>query len=235
MGGHLDDEGCIMFSYRLVAVAFVCGLLGAASPLCAQSPSLEDPPTPTAGYGGSTQSAVIRVAINRGDIESMPQLVESLLDAITQLSSFRKPATIPHVTRASREEIERTICDGPCMVKAWYRPDEGVFLDETLRPESNLIHRSILLHELVHFVQEENGEGANLDPCHRWVQREQQAYELQAQYLAVIGDDSGLMQKVSAQSALVGARTVCRGWDRPADAAEQPRQVFTGARSAPRQ
>jgi hypothetical protein len=173
--------------------------------------------------------------MDRVDIESMPQLVDSLLEAITRLSSFRKPTTIPHVTRVSREEIERTICDGPCMVKAWYLPGEGVFFDETLRPEANLIHRSILLHELVHFVQEENGEAANLDPCRRWVQREQQAYELQAQYLAVIGDDTGFMQKVSAQSSLVGARTVCRGWDHPADTAEQPRQAFTGARPAARQ
>ena len=224
-----------MYSYRLVAVAVACGLLGAARAACAQSSSPDDTQAPTAGYGQSVHSAASRVVIDQGDIESMPQLVDSLLDAITQLSSFRKPATIPHVTRVSREEIERTICDGPCMVKAWYLPDEGVFFDETLRPETNLIHRSILLHELVHFVQEENGEAANLDPCRRWVQREQQAYELQAQYLAVIGDDSGFMQKVSAQSSLVGARTVCRGWNRPADAAEQPRQAFTGARPAVRQ
>ena len=224
-----------MFSYRLAAVALLCGLLGAAGAACAQASSPDDTQTPPAGYSQSVQSAVTRVVIDRGDIESMPRLVDSLLDTITQLSNLRKPATIPYVTRTSREEIERTICDGPCMVKAWYLPDEGVFLDETLRPESNLIHRSILLHELVHFVQEENGEAANLDACHRWVEREQQAYELQAQYLAVIGDDTGFMQKVSAQSSLVGARTVCRGWDHPADTAEQPRQAFTGARPAVRQ
>jgi|SRR5215207_7720995 len=225
----------IMFSDGLVAVAFAGGLLGAAGAACAQSFAPDDTQSPAAGFGQNVHSAATRVVIDRGDIESMPQLVDSLLDAIIRLSSFRKPATVPHVTRVSREQIEHTICDGPCTVKAWYLTDEGVFFDETLRPEINLIHRSILLHELVHFVQEENGEAANLDPCRRWVQREQHAYELQAQYLAVIGDDSGFMQKVSAQSSLVGTRTVCRGWNHPADAAEQPRQALTGARAAVRQ
>src|SRR4029079_13209669 len=116
--GDLDDERCIMFSYRLVAVAQACRLLGAATAACAEAPSPDDTQTPPAAY---------RRSIDRGDIESMPQLVESLLDAITKLSTFRKPDTIPHVNRATREEIERTICDGPCMVKAWYVPGEGIF------------------------------------------------------------------------------------------------------------
>jgi hypothetical protein len=116
-----------MLSDGLVAVAFACGLLGAAGAACAQSSAPDDTQAPTAGYGQSVQSAATRVAIDRGDIDSMPRLVDSLLDAITRLSSFRKPATVPHITRVSREQIERTICDGPCMVKAWYLPGDGVF------------------------------------------------------------------------------------------------------------
>jgi hypothetical protein len=171
--------------------------------------------------------------VDRGNIESMPQLIDSLLDTITRLSSYQRPATPPQVTRVSRAEIERSICNGPCMVKAWYLPDEGLFFDESLTPESNLIHRSILLHELVHFVQEANRAGARLDACHRWVQREQQAYELQAQYLALIGDQSEFVQRVSLQSTLVAGRTVCRGFEHPANASAQARQVFTEPRPAP--
>jgi len=225
-----------MFSDGLVALAVACGLLGVSSTACAQSLSADE-----LDRGSQIErsenglSAATHSLIDRADIQSMPQLVDSLIDAITRLSSFRKPSGLPPVTRVSRAEIERTICDGPCMVKAWYLPDGGVFFDDTLTPETNLIHRSILLHELVHFVQEFNGEAAGLDPCHRWVQREQQAYEVQARYLALIGDESGFMQKVSAQSALVASRTVCRGFNRPADAAERPRQAFSAARPAVRE
>jgi hypothetical protein len=226
-----------MFSDRLVALGLACGLLGAAGAACAQSVAPDDPARrSTADYSQDAQSAATPVFIDRGQIESLPQLIDSLIDAITRLSSFRKPATMPRVTRVSRAEIERTICSGPCMVKAWYLPGEGIFFDESLTPETNLIHRSILLHELVHFVQEVNGDAAALDPCHRWVQREQQAYELQAQYLALIGDDSGSMQRVSMQSTLVGSRTVCRGFDQPANASAPPRQIFMETRPpAPRQ
>jgi len=216
-----------MFSDGLVALGLACGLLGAAGAKCAQSDSPDDPVHISTDYSQHAQSAATNVFFDRSDVESMPQLIDSLVDAITRLSSFRKPATMPHITRVSRAEIERSICSGPCMVKAWYVPDEGVFFDESLTPETNLIHRSILLHELVHFVQEANGEAEGLDPCHRWVQREQQAYELQARYLALIGDDSGLGQRVSTQSSLVASRTVCRGFDHPANASEQSPQIFT--------
>ena len=147
-----------MFSDGLAALGLVCGLLGAAGAACAQSASPDDSvPRSTVDYSQDAQRAATNIFIDRGDIESMPQQIDSLVDAITRLSSFRKPATMPHITRVSRAEIERTICNGPCMVKAWYVPDEGVFFDESLTPETNLIHRSILLHELVHFVQEVNG------------------------------------------------------------------------------
>jgi len=222
-----------MFSDRLVVLGLACGLLGAAGTVCAQSASSEDPPyESTVEYRSDAHRAAMNGFIDRGTIESMPQLLDSLLDTITQLSSFQRPATPPRVTRVSRAEIEHSICSGPCMVKAWFLPDEGLFFDESLTPESNLIHRSILLHELVHFVQEANGAGARLDACHRWVQREQQAYELQAQYLALVGDQSEFVQRVSLQSSLIASRTVCRGFEQPTNASAQSRQIYTEPRPA---
>jgi hypothetical protein len=209
-----------MFSDGLVALGLGCALLGATGVVCAQSAGSGDPVRrPLAGIGQDAHVVPTNVVVDASGSESMPQLIDSLLDAITQLSNYRKPATLPQVIRVSRAQIERTICDGPCAVKAWYLPGEGVYIDEDLHPETNLIHRSILLHELVHFMQEAGGEASALDACHRWVQREQQAYELQAQYLALTGDDSGFQQRVSAQATLVGMRTVCRSSSHPANAA----------------
>jgi len=219
-----------MFSHGLLLVGLALGLLGAAGPARAQSVSPDDgahDPGATVGYGHAATNDLI----DRGDIQSIPQLVDSLLQTIIGLTNYRKPATAPHVTKISQAEIERTICSGPCAVKAWYLPEEGIFLDENLTPETNLIHRSILFHELVHFVQDVNGEAASLDACHRWLQREQQAYELQYHYLALLGDNSNFMHMVGNQSSLITSRTVCRGWDHPADA-DHPRQVFRSAGQA---
>lgn len=223
-----------MLSRGLLLFGLALGLLGAAGPAHAQSVSPDDGahnPGATVSYGQGSHADATNDLIDRGDIESMPQLVDSLLQTIIGLTHYRKPGTAPRVTKVSRAQIEQTICNEPCAVKAWYLPEEGIFLDESLTPETNLIHRSILFHELVHWVQDVNGEAASLDPCHRWLQREQQAYELQYRYLALIGDNSNFMQMVGNQSWLITNRTVCRGWDHPADT-DHPRQVFRSAEQA---
>jgi hypothetical protein len=220
-----------MLSHGLRLFGLALGLLGAAGPAHAQSVSPDEGahnPGATVGYGHESDAVTTNALIDRGDIESMPQLVDSLLQTIIGLTHYRKPGATLRVTKVSRAQIERTICNEPCAVKAWYLPEEGIFLDESLTPETNLIHRSILFHELVHWVQDVNGEAASLDPCHRWLQREQQAYELQYRYLALIGDNSNFMQMVGNQSSLITSRTVCRGWNHPAEA-DQPRQVFRSA------
>src|SRR5690349_23258731 len=86
LGGHLGHEGCIMFSDSLVVLGLACGLLGAAGSACAQSVSTDDAQSPNPSVRSSTHAV-----IDRRDMESMPQLIESLLEAITQLSSFRRP------------------------------------------------------------------------------------------------------------------------------------------------
>ena len=71
--------------------------------------------------------------------------------------------------------------------RAFYRPGEGIYLDDSLKPEANLFDRSILLHELVHYVQDMSGERADVKPCLRWYQREQEAYAIQKVFLGMTG------------------------------------------------
>jgi hypothetical protein len=200
-----------MFSDRSLVLILAFVLPGAAGSAHAQS-FLPDE------AGRRPGDAAHALLIDRSDVESIPQLVDSLLQALSKLSSYGKPATTPRVSKVSRAEIERTVCDGPCAVKAWYMPGEGIFLDDSLTPETNLVHRSILFHELVHFVQDVNGEADSMDACHRWLHREREAYELQNQYLARIGDNGSYMQMAGNQSWLASNRHVCRAWDGPADA-----------------
>jgi hypothetical protein len=43
-----------------------------------------------------------------------------------------------------------------------------VYLDEAMDPETNVFARSVLLHELVHYVQDMNEELIELKDCERW-------------------------------------------------------------------
>ncbi len=56
-----------------------------------------------------------------------------------------------------------------------------------MNPETNVFARSVLLHELVHFVQDINRELASVRDCERWYRREQEAYAIQKRFLEMIG------------------------------------------------
>ncbi len=118
---------------------------------------------------------------------SSDELVPSLLDAIDQLSKYRRPKDVPVILRVAHAELEAMACPGKCGVLATYRSGEGIYLDDTLKPETNLFDRSIVLHELVHYVQDINHANADMEPCRRWYFREIEAYAIQKQYLTLIG------------------------------------------------
>ena len=83
--------------------------------------------------------------------------------------------------------VEQYACQKPCAALAVYRAGEGVYLDESLKPETNVFARSVLLHEIVHYVQDMNDELVNLKECERWYRREQEAYAVQKRFLEIVG------------------------------------------------
>jgi hypothetical protein len=115
------------------------------------------------------------------------QLVSSLLSAIDQLSKYPRPTFVPEIFRVPHERLQELACTSKCGVMATYQPGEGIFLDERLKPETNLFDRSVLLHELVHYVQELNRERGDARPCERWYYREIEAYAIQKSFLMLVG------------------------------------------------
>jgi hypothetical protein len=208
-----------MFSNVFRMLAMAAGLAGSWAVANADPPLPRNGAStaPNAGMYASVQapqSARLYRLIDRSEIDSMPQLVDSLLNTISAMSDYAKPGTAPPVTKVSRAEIERTICSGPCPVKAWHMPGEGIFMDDRLSPETDLVHRSILLHELVHYLQEINGEGASMDECDRWLYREREAYRLQNQYLGLIGNSTSYHLMVANESWIASNRNTCEMWRR---------------------
>jgi hypothetical protein len=116
------------------------------------------------------------------------ELVPALMSALDQLSKYPRPAHLPEIFRVPKERLHELACtSSKCGVLATYQPGEGIFLDERLEPETNLFDRSVLLHELVHYLQELNHERGEAKPCERWYYREIEAYAIQKTFLTLVG------------------------------------------------
>jgi len=105
------------------------------------------------------------------------------------VSGYPSPDGLPQIQRVSVAEMQQRICGGrSCAVKAFYHPEWGVYVDEALDIRNNAFDRSILLHELVHHLQNTTGKfDAVPNFCIRRHAQELEAYEIQNRYLAYQG------------------------------------------------
>jgi uncharacterized protein DUF6647 len=122
------------------------------------------------------------------DHSALVSLMVELFAAIRLVSGYPGPDTLPEVHAYSQAEIRQRLCAGrACRVKAYYHPDLGVIVDDTLDFEHDAFDRSILLHELVHHLQKTTGK---FEPvvsfCSRRISEELEAYEIQNRYLSEI-------------------------------------------------
>jgi hypothetical protein len=121
------------------------------------------------------------------DPVALAALLTELFLSIHDIGGYAVPEVYPEVRQISKIEIQQRACKGPCGVKAFYTPDEGVFIDETLDISRDVHARSILLHELVHYVQAESGRfDAMTNACVRSNRAEAEAYRVQNLYLVSI-------------------------------------------------
>ena len=81
------------------------------------------------------------------------QILVQLYAAISSVSEYGVPQEMPNAHMIPRAVVQDLACARPCQIVAFYHPDFGVVLDESLDLRSNLYHRSIVLHELVHHAQ----------------------------------------------------------------------------------
>lgn len=124
-----------------------------------------------------------------GQTQHIPtdRLVSDLLAALDQITKYRIPETPPLIRKVPGSLVQQYACQKPCGALAVYRAGEGVYLDESMEPETNVFARSVLLHELVHYVQDVNKELLDLKECERWYRREQEAYAVQKRFLEIVG------------------------------------------------
>lgn len=143
----------------------------------------------TGGYSNYVEDHPVSYDKYLGDTSPLTeaQLMPALFSALDQLSKYPRTTQVPPIYRVSHERLEEMACTSKCGVLATYRPGEGIFLDESLKPETNLFDRSVLLHELVHYLQDINHEYADMKDCRRWYFREVEAYAIQKMFLTLLG------------------------------------------------
>ena len=136
-----------------------------------------------------------------GRPDSVEELAQRMLIAIREWSPYDVDVSLPVVQATPLAQMQHRLCGGPCTVRAAYVPGEGLYYDAAMRPLSNRYDQSILFHELVHHVQVANGSHADHEECHRWGQREAEAYALQNRFLFALGLSSRVLNPGKVCSA----------------------------------
>lgn len=119
----------------------------------------------------------------------MEELYAVLLSWAVTLSGHPTPPKAPEVIMVPHAHLVKAACGGrECKVMGWFPPGERIYLDERLQPKENLLASSVLVHEMVHYLQHvRRGRDAEPYTCTEAVAMEREAYQVQREYLLRYG------------------------------------------------
>ncbi len=112
------------------------------------------------------------------------KLLAVLLSWTVSLSSYNHPGEAPEILFKPHTFFVDVACNGneKCNAVAWYNNNGAIYLDERLEGNTDAFTRSVVVHELAHYLQDISGKYPKMD-CDRYAQREREAYSIQKQYL----------------------------------------------------
>lgn len=122
------------------------------------------------------------------------ELLPVVFRTIHRLSRYAPPAEYPELIYLPTPELNRLACKGTCSVLGHFAGGRQIYLDDRLQPLKNLFDRSVLLHEMVHYLQGLEGShyvdpadtGDDAEKCRLWYKREREAYAIQEAYLIMV-------------------------------------------------
>jgi hypothetical protein len=127
----------------------------------------------------------------------MTELYASLLSWAVTLSGYPAPVEPPVVVAQPHAFFVEHACNAQeCKVLGWYAGGRNVYVDETLEPETSLFASSIVVHEMVHYLQGvargddalNAGAAFSVAPsCEQSVSWEREAYGVQREYILRYG------------------------------------------------
>jgi len=127
----------------------------------------------------------------------MTDLYASLLSWAVTLSGYPAPAEPPVVVAKPHEFFVQQACNGrECKVLGWYAGGRNVYIDQMMDPQESLFASSIVVHEMVHYLQGvargddslRGGAAFTVTPsCEQSVHWEHEAYAVQREYILRYG------------------------------------------------
>jgi hypothetical protein len=118
----------------------------------------------------------------------MDELYVSLLSWAVQLTGYAMPPTLPEVRSVPHAYLEEVACDGrQCKVLGWFPPGQRIFIDDRLDAKTSLYASSVVVHEMVHYLQQTSGRYAAPYTCEQTMEMEREAYAAQQAYLVRYG------------------------------------------------
>ncbi len=112
------------------------------------------------------------------------KLIAVLLSWTINLSNYPHPGEAPELLYKPHQFFIDSACNGheKCDAVAWYNNKGIIFLDDRLHGNTDAYTRSVVVHELVHYLQDISGKYDEID-CNLHAKREREAYSVQRQYL----------------------------------------------------
>jgi len=116
----------------------------------------------------------------------MQELINGLMIWAVTLTGYEQPAEQPKVEAVSHQYLVKTLCDDQfCTAVAYYDTDtQTIYYDERMQLEQDQSARGFIVHEMVHYLQDLNGE---LVPdemsCEQRIEKEYEAYRVQQYFL----------------------------------------------------
>ena len=118
------------------------------------------------------------------DTVTLNEMVLTFLLYLQQAYAIDQTIPPPQLNFLSDGEMTQMACARECNgVRGWTPPGNSIYLHEDLSIEKDRYDQSILLHELVHYVQYQYGLDVMPTECLTWKTREAKAYQLQIQWL----------------------------------------------------
>ena len=97
--------------------------------------------------------------------ENLNELIVALLLWITTNTEYKDPKKFPRVEFLEQNRLSQLACKRDCEILALTpeNPRYTIYLSKQLSPMDDICHRGILLHELIHILQDDQSIFTNYD------------------------------------------------------------------------
>ncbi|MBA3564143.1 MAG: hypothetical protein H0W33_09085 [Gammaproteobacteria bacterium] len=108
---------------------------------------------------------------------------EILLTWAVHLSNYPAPSHPPQIQFQPHSFfVERVCANKECRAVGWYNDEGIVYIDEIYRDTDSEFAQSLVVHELVHYLQHMSGKYDSYS-CEDSIAREREAYYIQNEYI----------------------------------------------------